>query len=204
MFPGFLVYIGDKRALCFQAATDMKIRPDQRQAVKQICRDELEAATRRIYDRLAEMESRHDENSDEKMEAVRRFYEELADKRWSKSDEECLKTLGDQSEAEIKQSMREAFRRSSVFPIPNFGYLMNLVKKSDGEIAKPAVYATKNPDALSAMERERLANLLETQLMEAAREIALRLNLDGPRSAIVREELELVQGQIIGRFTPLA
>jgi hypothetical protein len=182
----------------------MKIRPDQRQAVKQICRDELEAATRRIYERLAEMESRQDGSSDEKFEGVRRFYEEMADKRWSKADEECLRSLPEQSEAEIKQSMREAFRRSPVFPVPNFGYLMNLVKKGEAEISKPLGHASKNPDAFSAAERERLANLLETQLMEAAREIALRLNLDGAKSAIVREELELVQGQIIGRFTPFA
>src|SRR5260370_40361173 len=112
-------------------ALDMKIRPDQRQTVRQICRDELEAATRRIYERLAEIESRQEGSSDEKLEGIRKFYEELADKRWSKADEECLKTLGEQSEAEIKQSMREAFRRSPVYPVPNFSYLMNLVKKSD-------------------------------------------------------------------------
>ena len=182
----------------------MKIRPDQRQAVRQICRDELDSATRRIYERLAEIESRQDGSSDEKLEGVRRFYEEIADKRWSKADEECLQSLGDQGEAEIKQSMREAFRRSPVFPVPNFGYLMNLVKKGDEDIPKPAGYDTKNPDAFPAAERERLANLLETQLMEAAREIALRLNLDANKSAMVREELELTQGQIIGRFTPLA
>src|SRR5262245_43638423 len=114
----------------------MKIRPDQRQAVRQICRDELEDATRRIYERLAEIESRQEANSDEKLEGVRKFYEEMADKRWCEADEECLKSLSDRGESEIKQSMRDAFRRSPVFPVPNFGYLMNLVKKGEGEISK--------------------------------------------------------------------
>jgi len=164
----------------------------------------LEAATKRIYERLAEIESRQDGSSDEKLEGVRKFYEELADKRWSKSDEECLQSLGEISENELKQSMREAFRRSPVFPVPNFGYLINLVKKGESEMTKPLGYASKNPDAFSAAERERLANLLETTLMEPAREIALLLNLDSTRTAIVREELELAQGHIIGRFTPLA
>ena len=182
----------------------MKIRPDQRQAVRQICREELDSATRRISERLAEIESRQDGNSDEKFEGVRRFYEEMADKRWSKADEECLQSLGQQSESEIKQSMREAFRRSPVFPVPNFGYLINLVKKGEEEVSRALGHSSKNPDAFSAAERERLANLLETQLMEAAREIALRLNLDGNKTAIVREELELAQGHIIGRFTPFA
>jgi hypothetical protein len=182
----------------------MKIRPDQRQAVRQICRDELEAATRRINDRLAEIESRQDGSSDEKLESVRKLYEELADKRWSKADEECLQSLGEKSESELKQMMREAFRRSPVLPVPNFGYMMNLVKKGEGEISRPLGHSSKNPDAFPAAERERLANILETQLMEAAREIGLRLDLDGAKSAILREELELAQGQIIGRFTPLA
>jgi hypothetical protein len=182
----------------------MKIRPDQRQAVRQICGDELEAATRRIYERLAELESRQDGSSDEKLEGVRKFYEELADKRWSKKDEECLQSLGEKSESEIKQMMREAFRRSPVLPVPNFGYMVNLVKKGEGEISRPLGHSSKNPDAFPAAERERLANILETQLMEAAREIGLRLDLDNAKTAIVREELELAQGQIIGRFTPLA
>jgi hypothetical protein len=60
-----------------------------------------------------------------------------------------------------------------------------------------------NPDAISAVERERIANLLHLELEEAARGIAARLKLGDTKLDIIREELEIVEGAIISRFTPL-
>jgi hypothetical protein len=60
-----------------------------------------------------------------------------------------------------------------------------------------------NTDAISSDERERLANVLQKELSEAARDIAASLRLSNTNSEIVREQLEVIQGNIIGRLTPL-
>jgi hypothetical protein len=97
--------------------------------------------------------------------------------------------------------MREAFRRSRVHPVPSFASLMNTLKKSNGYAHGAGTLS--NPDAISAVERERIANLLHTELTEAAQEIANRLKLGDTKAEIVREQLEAVEGTIISRFTPL-
>ena len=179
----------------------MRIRPDERQIIADILREESEAASRRIADRLSAFECRPISSNNDTMESIRRFYEELADCAWTEADEEALASLGGLSEHEVKQMLRESFRRSPVFPPPSFSFLVNVHKREEpGAQANAGQLA--NPDAISALDRERIANLLHTELEEAAKEIARRLPLEG-KADIVREELQRVEGNIISRFTPL-
>lgn len=178
----------------------MRIRPDERQIIAEIFREESEEANRRIAERLSAFECRPVSGSDDTMESIRRFYEELADCAWTEADEEALRGMGELSEHEVKQMLRETFRRSPVCPVPSFSFLVNLHRKESPETQ--ATGSLANPDAVSALERERLANLLHTELEEAAEEIAKRLRLEG-KADIVREELQRVEGNIISRFTPL-
>jgi hypothetical protein len=180
----------------------MRIRPHERQAIVDICREEMGAAAQRIDSRLAQLESRPVSGENNAMESVRRFYEDLSDRPWVAADEEALAALGEATEAEIKQMMREGFRRSRVHPVPSFVALINILKKAEEKISA-AVSPSANPDAISAAERERLANLLYTELAQAARLLSSRLQLNETKAEIVREQLEDVQGHIIGRFTPL-
>ncbi len=179
----------------------MRIRPDERQIIADIFREESEEASRRIADRLSTFECRPVASNDDTLESIRRFYEELADTHWTEADEEALMGLADLSEHEVKQMLRVAFRRSPVCPVPSFSFLINVHKK-EGPEAHPSAGALANPDAVSALERERIANLLHAELEEAAQEIAKRLKLDS-KADIVREELQRVEGNIISRFTPL-
>ncbi len=107
----------------------MRIRPDERQIIADIIREESEEANRRIAERLSAFECRPVSGNDDTMESIRRFYEELADCAWTEADEEALKGMGDLSEHEVKQMLREAFRRSPVFPVPSFSFLVNVHKK---------------------------------------------------------------------------
>jgi hypothetical protein len=179
----------------------MRIRPDERQIIADIFREESEEASRRIADRLSTFECRPVSDSSDTLESIRRFYEELADTTWTESDEEALRGLGDRSEHEVKQLLRDSFRRSPVCPVPSFSFLINVHRKEDSGTQASAA-ALANPDAVSALERERIANLLHAELEGAAQEIAKRLRLES-RVDIVREELQRVEGNIISRFTPL-
>jgi len=180
----------------------MRIRPDERQIIADIFREESEEANRRIAERLSAFECRPVSGSGDTMESIRRFYEELADSAWTDADEETLMSLGDSSEHEVKQMLREAFRRSPVYPVPSFSFLVNVHKKEVLEIQPAAAGSLANPDAVSALDRERIANLLHSELEEAAQEIAKRLQLES-KADVVREELQRVEGNIISRFTPL-
>jgi hypothetical protein len=180
----------------------MRIRPDERQIIADILREETEQASRRIADRLSAFECRPVSGNDDTRESIRRFYEELADTTWTEADEATLTGLGDLSEHEVKQMLRESFRCSVVHPIPSFSFLVNMHKKEVSEAQAAPASSLANPDALSAEDRERIANLLHTELEEAAQEIAKRLRLDS-KADIVREELQRVEGNIISRFTPL-
>ena len=179
----------------------MRIRPDERQIIADICREESEEANRRIANRLTAFECRPVSGNDDTLDSIRRFYEELTDSAWTRADEEALKSLGEKSEHEVKQMVRESFRRSPVYPVPSFSFLINVHKKDSSEV-QPSTTALANRDAVSAEDRERIANLLHTELEEAAQEIAKRLKLDS-KVDIVREELQRVEGNIISRFTPL-
>jgi hypothetical protein len=182
----------------------MRIRPEQRQFVSDVCREEMHKAIDRVNQRLHEVESQPVTKSEDDLQTVRRLYEELADKAWAEPDEECLKSLPqDLGCNEIKRLMRESFRHSSVIPIPSFAYLIALSKRMNSEETRHGLHS-RNPDALSAAERERLANLLEERLQEAAETIVKKLALNEARAATVRDELDLVQSQIVGQFTPLA
>jgi hypothetical protein len=182
----------------------MRIRPEQRQFVSDICRDEMHQAIDRVNQRLHEVEGHPVVQTEDELQTVRSLYEELADKAWGDHDEECLKSLPQNLSCnDIKSMVREAFRHSSVIPIPSFAYLVALSKKMNTEEPRPGLHS-RNPDALSAAERERLANLLEERLQEAAETIIKKLALNEAKSATVRDELDLVQSQIIGQFTPLA
>jgi hypothetical protein len=182
----------------------MIIRSEHRQLVSDICRDELRQAVDRMDRRLREIEGQPAVQSDDELQTVRRLYEELADKVWTDPDEECLKSLPqDLGCNDIKRMMREAFRHSSVIPIPSFAFLVSLSKRINNQ-APSAGLASRNPDAVSAAEREHLANLLEERLQEAAEAIVLKLELSESKATIVRDELDLVQSQIVGQFTPLA
>jgi len=181
----------------------MIIRPDQRQVVSEICRDELHQAVNRVDQRLREIESHQASQTQDEIQTVRKLYEELADKVWDDADEDCLKSLQDQGCDNIKQMIRDAFRHSSVIPIPSFAFLVSLSKRMRSETPRPLL-ASRNPDAVSAADREHLANILEERLQEAADTIIQKLGLNETRSAVVRDELDHAQSQIIGQFTPLA
>jgi hypothetical protein len=107
------------------------------------------------------------------------------------------------SEEEIKRTMREGFRRSPVYPVPNFASLLNVLRKGATGAMREWENSSLRSGAVSAADRERLSNLLFDELAEAAQEIASRLDLNESASRLVREQLETAQGQIISRFTPL-
>jgi hypothetical protein len=184
-----------------QRRGEMRIRPGERQEIAEICREEMSEAERRIGARLAQFECRPPSNGEDVLDGIRRFYEDLTDKAWTDGDEEALRNLGDLGEGEIKRMMREGFRRSRVYPVPNFNALINALRK-DSDITAEAGVLLANLDAISAVERERIANMLHKELAEAAREIAERLRL-GEKGEVVREQLERVEGNIISGFTPL-
>ncbi|MBI3653446.1 MAG: hypothetical protein HY231_20640 [Acidobacteria bacterium] len=179
----------------------MRIRTSDTNEISEICREEFEAANRRIGERLKQFEQRPASSTDEKLEGVRRFYEDLADKNWTKADEEVLKGLEGMSESDIKAKMREGFRKAQLYPVPNFAYIINALK-SDARLE--VAHSQANTEAVSAAERERLANVLQRELTEAARDIAASLRLSETNMEIIREQLEITQGNIIGRLTPLA
>ncbi|HLG14252.1 MAG TPA: hypothetical protein VJH03_07080 [Blastocatellia bacterium] len=180
----------------------MSITPNESREIGDLCREELDDAARRITERLTDFECRTVRRDGDRFEDVRRFYEDLADKTWTESDETALATLDDLGATEIKRMMREAFRRSRLFPAPGFAYLISLIRKGEGapvERGSPLA----NPDAIPAAERERIASILQKELGEAAREIADRLTLDKPNADVVRFELERVAAQIVSELTPL-
>jgi hypothetical protein len=179
----------------------MRITPEERDNIVKVFREETELASERIAQRLDGLDCRAD-SADPRCESVRRFYEDLSGKRWSDADDECLATLGHLTEQEIKAAMREAFRRSMVHPIPSFRYLISLSKKPE-TITGSVPVVSRNPDAVSAAERERLANLLAEQLAELAGQIVVQLGLSDSKAEILREHLEVAEGRIIGRLTPL-
>ena len=182
----------------------MLIRPDERQIVHDICREEMEEANRRIAERLRAIQSRPRSCDEDEFESIRRFYEDLTDNVWSKADEECLSSLSSEGVVELKRLMREGFRLSPVHPAPNFKYLINIVKRSEAEGQAPFQCSHMSTDAVPSSSRERLANLLDEQLRVAADDIVLRLKLNESNETVVRERLEMAQGHIIGDFTPLA
>jgi hypothetical protein len=179
----------------------MRITPDERDRLLELVREEIETARHRIDERLGVLQARIPDGADARWESVRRFYEDLSGKVWSDADEECLAGLDDLSESQVKIAMREAFRRSPIHPLPGFRYLINLSKRPDA--ATVAAPSSRNPDAVSAAERELLANLLAEQLAELAGEIVDQLGLSASKAEILREQLEAAEGRIIGRLTPL-
>jgi hypothetical protein len=183
----------------------MRIRPNERQFITDIFLEEIDEASRRISERLSHFECPPAENNGDKFEGVRRFYEDLTGKAWEEGDEEALQSLGDVSDGEVKRMMREAFLRSRIHPVPSFSYLVNLLKRAEPEASEGngTTHTLGNPDAVSAFERERIANLLHNELLEASSEIASRLNLGESKAEVIREQLQVVEGRVIGEFTPL-
>ncbi len=179
----------------------MRIRSSEKLEISDICREELEEASRRISERIAHFEKRPAAASEDKLEGVRSFYEDLADKNWTKADEDFLISLAEKSETDIKAMMRDGFRKARLLPIPNFAYLITVNSKVEGSDAAAAL---TNLEAISAAERERLANVLQRELTEAARDIALALRLSESNARIIHEQLEVMQGNIISRLSPLA
>jgi hypothetical protein len=181
----------------------MRIRTRERQTITDILREELEGANQRISERIVRLECEPVLNTDGSFDGVRRFYEDLVEKDWTAEDERTLKSLAEHSEAEVKAMMREGFRKSRVHPIPSFSSLINVMRKPADEHATHVAPPLHNIDAISAAERERIANLLHRELNEAAHEVASRLQLSGSKADIVREQLAYVEGAVIGEFTPL-
>lgn len=181
----------------------MRLRPTERQQITDLLRDEIEQATSRVSERLAQYEYQPAESKADQLDGVRRFYSELTEKDWTTADEDALTSLNDLGEGDIKQMLREAFRRSRVHPVPSFASLINVLKRDADAPAADAGASLNNPDAIPAGERERLANTLHHELLEAADEIARRLKLTDTKADIVREQLEIIAGTIIGYFTPL-
>ena len=179
----------------------MRIRTSDSNEIADICREEMDEANRRISERLKQYEQRPASSTTEQLEGVRRFYEDLADKNWTKADEDCLKSLEGLSESDIKARMRQGFRKAQLYPVPNFAYLISVLKT---ETRYENTQPLGNTEAVSAAERERLANVLEKELTEATRDIAASLRLSDTNKEIIREQLEITQGNIIGRLTPLA
>ena len=181
----------------------MIIRRIERQRIADILREELEEANSRINERLAEFECAPTGMLNIDRAGIRSFYEDLVGKDWTTADEEHLQGLSNLSDAEIKQMMREGFRRSKVYPVPSFASLMNALRKGEYETNNEAIRPLANLDAISSDERERLANLLYDEMVGAAEELASRLNLNDAKAQVVREQFEILQGHIISRFTPL-
>lgn len=181
----------------------MRIKQGERQRIAEILREELEETSRRIAERLSELERRPVASKNDTLGGVRSFYQDLTDNDWTVEDEYSLTGLTDSTEQQTKQLMREAFRRSRVHPIPSFASLINISKKGPGLTSLEQASPLANPDAVPAADRERMANLLHKGLEEAAAEIASRLGLSGTKMDVVRERLEEVEGAIISEFTPL-
>jgi hypothetical protein len=181
----------------------MRIKQNERQELIDIIREEIERVAARIDERLAQYECHPAAVKSDKFDNIRSFYIDLTENDWTGADEETLNIYSDLSEVQIKRMMREGYRRSLVHPVPSFGMLMNVARKSNGEQSSDVPLILSNPDAISAVERERIANLLHLELEEAARGIASRLKLGDTKLDIIREELEIVEGAIISRFTPL-
>lgn len=181
----------------------MRLRPTERQQIFDLLREEIEGATNRVSERLAQYEYQPAESKEDQFDGVRRFYADLTEKDWTAADETALASLDELGEGEIKQMLREAFRRSQVHPVPNFASLINVMKRVEAEPPAAAGVSLNNPDAMPAAERDRLANTLHRELLEAADEIAQRLKLTDIKAEIVREKLEGVAGAIIGHFMPL-
>ncbi len=181
----------------------MRIKPNERQELTDIIREEIDQVADRIGARLAQYECQPAASKSDKFDYVRSFYIDLTENDWTDADEEALQSYTDLNEIEIKRLMCEGFRRSRVHPVPNFNMLMNVARKKNGENPTEVPLVLSNPDAISAVERERIANLLHRELDEAARGIASRLKLTDTKLDMVREELEVVEGAIISRFTPL-
>lgn len=181
----------------------MRLRPNERQEIADILQDEIKEATHRIGERLAEYECQPASSREDQMDGIRQFYADLTDKDWTEADEEVLSNYSDMSESDLKEIMREAFRLSRVHPLPNFASLIKGLKVENENPPSEASFSNNNPDAVSAVERERIANMLHQDLIEAADEISKRLKLADTKADIVREQLEIVAGTIIARFTPL-
>jgi hypothetical protein len=181
----------------------MRITPNERDKIGAIVREEIDEANRRMLERLSQFEGRAAASSEDDRCGLRQFYQDLTDKAWTAADEEALSSLADLEDAEIKRLLRESYRRSPVHPVPNFSYLINLLKKGETPSLPETQGSLRNPDAVSAAERERLANLLHNELSEAVHEIGSRLHLKDSNAEIVREQLAIAEGNIIARFTPL-
>ena len=181
----------------------MRIRPREHQRVAEIVREELQEASRRIGDRLSEIETQPVSGKDDSMGGVRAFYRDLTDNVWTEADEEALASLAGSTEAQIKAMMRDAFRRSRVHPLPSLASLINVARKGPGVSGAEAGAFFSNPDAVPAAERERIASLLHRELREAAGEIASKLSLTDTKAQVVRQQLEDIEGAIISEFTPL-
>jgi len=181
----------------------MKIRVNERQEITDMIREELENAHSRILDNFSRFE-RQTSSTEDALKGVRRFYEDLSDNNWTAGDEQALAALSDSSEEEIKRMMREGFRRTRIHPVPNFASLIIALKKNPAEPVSEPETRNFNPDAVPSVERERIANVLHSELSVAVEEIASRLRLPEARAEIVREQLEIVEGAIISTFTPLA
>jgi hypothetical protein len=179
----------------------MAIRTTQHQTFLDICREEVESATKRIEDRLGDLESKPGGNREDRREDIRLFFEWLADKTWTEPDEECLETLAGTKDTEIMAIIRDGFRMSPVIPIPSFRYLVGLAKRPEPKPQAPSDPDTSN--GVSAVDRERLANLLDEQLRATADTLISRLGLEDPKCSVVREVLEDAQGNIISNLTPL-
>lgn len=181
----------------------MRIRPREHQRVAEIVREELQEASRRIGERLSEIQTQPVIGKDNSLDGIRSFYRDLSDNDWTEADEQALRTLEGFTESQVKLLMRDAFRLSRVHPLPSFAALINVAKKGPGVSGIEAGAFFANPDAVPAAERERIANLLHRELREAAGEIASRLNLTDTKAAVVRQHLEDIEGAIISEFTPL-
>jgi hypothetical protein len=181
----------------------LKIRSEERQQLADIFHEEIEAARKRITERLKQYEEKSGANKGDSFDAIRRFYEDLADTSWTHADEETLAKLAAGGESEIKRLMREGFRRLRVHPVPSFASLINALKKHPGEPVSEEAVGLPNRDAVPSADRERIANVLHRELDEAARAITSRLRLADAKTELVREQLESVEGAVISEFTPL-
>jgi hypothetical protein len=181
----------------------MRIRPREHQRVAEILREELEEASRRIRERLSEIERQPASGKDGTLDGVRAFYRDLTDNDWSEADEEALAGLEDFSEYELKRLMCDAFRRSRVHPVPSLASLISIAKKGPGASGVEAGAFLSNPDAVPAVERERIANVLHRELRDAAADIASRLKLTDSKAEMLRQHLENIEAAIIGEFSPL-
>jgi hypothetical protein len=181
----------------------MRLRPNERQEISDILHEEFKEANRRITTRLAEFECQPASSKEDQMDSIRRFYIDLAEKDWTDADEETLSGYSDLGENAIKEMMREAFRKLRVYPVPSFASLIKTLRADHPDASPQPAASLNNTDAVPAVERERIANMLHQNLLEAADEISKRLKLTETKAEIVREQLEIVAGSIIGRFTPL-